>query len=397
MVKSIQDYNFKNKRTLLRVDFNVPISDDGKIIDDTRIISSLPTIKKIIDDGGIPIIMSHLGRPKGEKNLKYSLKPVADYLNIIFPNKVKFASDCIGEDTITLTKNAVSGEIVLLENVRFYSQEEKNVSDFSVALSNNGDVYVNDAFGSAHRSHSSVDGVARLFNDRFAGFLMQKEIEYLSEAVKNPKHPFVAIIGGAKISGKIEVIVNLLDKCDTVLIGGGMAYTFYKAMDLNIGNSLLEKDKIEVAKDIIDKAKSKNANLILPIDHKVADRFDNEANTQIVNYKNIPDDWMGLDIGTETINKYSEIIRNANTIVWNGPMGVAEMPNFELGTKSIAMAMVEATEKGAITIVGGGDSAAAINKFGLAEKVSHISTGGGASLELLEGKELPGVKALEIF
>ena len=395
MIKSIKDYNFNNKRTLLRVDFNVPLSDDGKVTDATRITSTLPTIKKIMADGGIPIIMSHLGRPKGEKNLKYSLKPVADYLNTIFPNKVKFATDCIGDDTINLTKNAVVGEIVLLENLRFYSQEEKNDAEFSSALAKNGDVYVNDAFGAAHRSHSSVDGLAKLFNERFAGFLMQKEVEYLKDAIEKPKSPFVAIIGGAKISGKIDVIVNLLDKCDTILIGGGMTYTFFKAMGVNIGSSLLEEDKVELAKNIMAQAKQKNANLLLPIDHKVASKFDNNADTKILDYKEIPDGWLGLDIGTETIKKYSEIIEKANTIVWNGPMGVSELSNFEMGTKSVAMSLVKATENGCTTIVGGGDSAAAINKFGLADKVSHISTGGGASLELLEGKELPGVKALE--
>ncbi|MCL2039400.1 MAG: phosphoglycerate kinase [Bacteroidetes bacterium] len=396
MIKYIQDYNFNGKRTLLRVDFNVPLSEDRKVTDATRITATLPTIKKIIADGGIPIIMSHLGRPKGEINIKYSLKPVADYLNTIFPNKVKFAPDCIGYDTINITKHAVAGEIVLLENLRFHSQEEKNNADFSIALAKNGDVYVNDAFGAAHRSHTSVDGLARLFNDRFAGFLMQKEVEYLSESIKNPNFPSLAIIGGAKISGKIDVIINLLHKFDNILIGGGMAYTFYRAMGLNIGASLVEEDKIELAKDILDKAKTKHDNLLLPLDHKVADRFDNDAETQILDYTSIPNGWMGLDIGTKTILKYSSIIENAKTIIWNGPMGVCEFPNFEAGTKAIAMALVRATEKGATTIIGGGDSAAAINKFGLGEKVSHISTGGGASLELLEGKELPGLQALEV-
>ena len=396
MIKSIQDYNFNDKRTLLRVDFNVPLSEDGKVSDATRITATIPTIKKIMTDGGIPIIMSHLGRPKGERNIKYSLKPVADYLNAIFPNKVKFAPDCIGDDTINITKNAVKGEIVLLENLRFYSQEEKNDADFSMQLAKNGDVYVNDAFGAAHRSHASVDALAKLFNDRFAGYLMRKEIEYLSDAIENPKRPFIAIIGGAKISGKIDVIVNLLDKCDNILIGGGMTYTFYKAMGLNIGASLLEEDKIELAKNIINIAKNKNAEFMLPTDHKVANKFDNNAETKILDYKEIPDNWMGLDIGNKTMKKYSDIIENAKTIVWNGPMGVAELTNFENGTKTIAKALVKATEKGATTIIGGGDSAAAINKFGMADKVSHISTGGGASLELLEGKILPGLKALEI-
>ena len=395
MIRSVKDYNFKNKRTLLRVDFNVPLSEDNKITDDIRIVSTLPTIKKIMDDGGIPIIMSHLGRPKGEKNLKYSLKPVADYLNDLFPNKLKFATDCIGNDTVALTKSAVQNEIVLLENLRFYPQEEKNDPDFSSALAKNGDVYVNDAFGTAHRSHSSVDGLARLFNDKFSGFLMQKEIEYLANAIENPKRPFVAIIGGSKISGKIDVITNLLDKCDSVLIGGGMTYTFFKAMGLNIGTSLLEADKINLARDIINRVMSGKNNLFFPIDYKVADKFDNDANTQIVGYKEFPDDWMGMDVGPATLSMYAEIIEKANTIIWNGPVGVFEFSNFDAGTKKIAMSLVKATERGATTIIGGGDSAAAINKFGLADKISHISTGGGASLELLEGKKLPGVEALE--
>ncbi|MDR0926849.1 MAG: phosphoglycerate kinase [Ignavibacteria bacterium] len=396
MVKSISDFNFTNKRVLLRVDFNVPFADDGSISDATRIDASLPTIDKIMKDGGIPIIMSHLGRPKGEKNLKYSLAPIAKYLMEKLHYKVKFAPDCIGDDTISLTKSAVSGEIVLLENVRFYAQEEKNDAEFSATLAKNGDVYVNDAFGSAHRSHSSVDGVARLFNDRFAGLLMIKEVQYLGSALESPKKPFVSIIGGAKISGKIDVINNLLDKCDTIIIGGGMAYTFYKAMGLNIGNSLLEEDKIDVAKSIIDAAKSKGANLLLPTDTKIADKFDNNAATKFVKNTEIPDGWMGMDIGNDTIAKYCDVIESAKTVVWNGPMGVFEMPNFEAGTKAVALSLTKATANGAITIIGGGDSAAAINQFGYADKVSHVSTGGGASLEFLEGKKLPGVEALNV-
>jgi phosphoglycerate kinase len=395
MIKSVSDFNFKGKRVLLRVDFNVPLTDNGDIGDETRIIASLPTIDKIIKDGGIPIIMSHLGRPKGEVNKKYSLAPVAKYLSNKLNYKVKFASDCIGEDTLALTKSAVSGEIVLLENVRFYAQEEKNDANFSASLAKNGDVYVNDAFGSAHRSHSSVDGLARLFEDRFAGLLMIKEVDYLGGALNNPKHPFVAIIGGAKISGKIDVINNLLEKCNSILIGGGMAFTFYKALGWNIGSSLLEEDKIDLAKELMVKANNKGVALLIPPDAKVAEKFDNAANSKFVKATEIPDNWLGLDIGEETIKNFKEIILNAKTIVWNGPMGVFEMSNFEMGTKAIALALTEATAKGAVTIIGGGDSAAAINKFGLAEKVSHVSTGGGASLEFLEGKVLPGVKALE--
>ena len=394
MVRSISDFNFNGKRALLRVDFNVPFNENGNVADDTRIVAALPTVDKIIKDGGVPVIMSHLGRPKGEKNLKYSLAPVAKYLKEKFHYEVKFAPDCIGDATVEITKAAKAGEIVLLENVRFYAQEEKNDETFSASLAKNGDVYVNDAFGSAHRSHSSVDGIAKLFKDKFAGFLMNKEVSYLSSALENPKKPFVAIIGGAKISGKIDVINNLLEKCDSILIGGGMAFTFYKAMGLNIGASLLEEDKIGLAHEIIDKAKKCGASLILPVDAKVADKFDNAANTQTVKHTEIPDGWLGLDIGEATVAEYTKIIKGAKTVIWNGPMGVSEMSNFEFGTKSVALALVEATSGGAITIIGGGDSAAAINHFGLADKVSHVSTGGGASLEFLEGKKLPGVVAL---
>jgi phosphoglycerate kinase len=396
MVKSISDFNFNNKRALLRVDFNVPFNSEGNVADDTRIVAALPTVNKIIKDGGIPIIMSHLGRPKGEKNPKYSLAPVAKYLKEKLNYTVKFATDCIGDETVELTKSAKIGEIVLLENVRFYAEEEKNDDTFSASLAKNGDVYINDAFGAAHRSHASVDGITKFFKDKFAGLLMNKEVSYLGNSLQNPKKPFVAIIGGAKISGKIDVINNLLDKCDTVLIGGGMAFTFYKAMGLNIGSSLLEEDKISLAKEIMDKAKKIGASLILPTDAKIADKFDNNANTKTVKCDEIPDGWMGLDIGEDTVKKYTEIIKNAKTVIWNGPMGVSEMSNFEYGTKSIAFALVEATSNGATTIIGGGDSAAAINQFGLADKVSHVSTGGGASLEFLEGKKLPGVVALGV-
>lgn len=393
MIMGVNDYNFSGQRVLLRVDFNVPLNENREILDATRITAALPTIDKIIKDGGVPVIISHLGRPKGEVVEKYSLKPVADYLTKL-GYKVLFHNDCVGEAAVALTKEAKNSEIVLLENLRFHKEEEKNDASFAAELAKNGEVYVNDAFGAAHRSHSSVDAVAHLFSKRFAGLLMQKELEYLGDALAVPKHPFTAIIGGAKISGKIDVINNLLSKCDYILIGGGMAFTFYKAMGLNIGNSLVEEDKIDLANELLEKTKQDGAKIILPVDAKVATAFDNNAETKIVDVEDIPNGWMGLDIANKTIAKFTEIILSSKTIVWNGPMGVFEMSNFSNGTKSIAQALVQATANGAITIVGGGDSAAAVNQLGLADGISHISTGGGASLEFLEGKVLPGVAAL---
>lgn len=396
MIKSILEGDFSGKNVLVRVDFNVPYDSNGKVADDTRIKMTLPTIDHIIDAGGIPILMSHLGRPKGQRDLKYSLKPVAEHLSEKYVYKVHFAEDCIGEETEKIVKSAIPGEIVLLENVRFYAEEEKNDLEFAKKLARLGDVYVNDAFGSAHRAHATTEALAKLFDERYAGLLMKNELDYLGKALKTPVKPFVAVIGGAKISGKIDVITNLLDKCDTIIIGGGMIFTFYKALGYSIGKSILEEDKIELASNLIKQAKEKNVKLMLPLDVVVADKFENDANYRVVPAVKIEDNDIGMDIGPQTQTLYSTTIKDAKTIVWNGPMGVFEMPNFAKGTYAIAEALAKATEYGAITIVGGGDSAAAINQMGFDKKVSHVSTGGGASLEFLEGKALPGVVALEV-
>jgi phosphoglycerate kinase len=396
MIKSILEGDFSGKNVLVRVDFNVPYDSNGKVADDTRIKMTLPTIDHIIDAGGIPILMSHLGRPKGQRDLKYSLKPVAEHLSEKYAYKVHFAEDCIGEETEKIVKSAIPGEIVLLENVRFYAEEEKNDLEFAKKLARLGDVYVNDAFGSAHRAHATTEALAKLFDERYAGLLMKNELDYLGKALKTPVKPFVAVIGGAKISGKIDVITNLLDKCDTIIIGGGMIFTFYKALGYSIGKSILEEDKIELASNLIKQAKEKNVKLMLPLDVVVADKFENDANYRVVPAVKIEDNDIGMDIGPQTQTLYSTTIKDAKTIVWNGPMGVFEMPNFAKGTYAIAEALAKATEYGAITIVGGGDSAAAINQMGFDKKVSHVSTGGGASLEFLEGKALPGVVALEV-
>lgn len=383
----------KSKRVLVRVDFNVPMSkeEEGKITDDKRIVESLPTIKKIISEGGKCILMSHLGRPKGEVNLKYSLKPAAVHLSKLINQKVLFAKDCIGDETKEIVKCMKDGDVLLLENLRFHKEEEKNNENFAKELASLGDVYVNDAFGSAHRAHASTEGVTRFITKSAAGYLMQKELEYLSKAITNPQKPFVALLGGSKISGKIDVIHNLLPKADKVLVGGGMIFTFYKAMGYEIGKSLLEEDKIELAKQLLNEAKDK---LLLPVDIVAADKFENEASFKIVNADQIPADMIGMDIGPETIVKFREEVLRAKTVVWNGPMGVFEMDNFAKGTFEIAKALADATKNGAITVIGGGDSAAAISKARLEKRVSHVSTGGGASLEFLEGKNLPGVEAL---
>lgn len=396
MIKSVSEGDFNGKHVLVRVDFNVPIDEEGKVTDDIRIVSSLPTIDYIIDGGGIPVLMSHLGRPKGKVDLKYSLKPVADVLTYKYGYKVHFSEDCIGEKTEKLINESVMGEVILLENLRFYAEEEKNDTEFAKKLARLGDAYVNDAFGSAHRAHASTEGVAKLFEDRYAGFLMIDEVNYLGKAVSNPSRPFTAIIGGAKISGKIDVINNLFDKCDNIIIGGGMIFTFFYAMGKNIGKSLLEIDKVDLAKDLLEKAKNSNVRFILPTDVVVADKFANDANYKTVSIDEIDDNEIGMDIGENTRKLFSEIISNSKTIVWNGPMGVFEMPTFALGTEAIARTMADSTSQGAITIVGGGDSAAAVAQLGFEKKMSHISTGGGASLEYLEGKVLPGVVALEI-
>jgi phosphoglycerate kinase len=391
---SIDNVDLKDKRVLVRVDFNVPLDENKNITDDRRITSSLPTIKKIISDGGKAILMSHLGRPKGGPDPKFSLKPVAKRLSELLNKEVKLSPDCVGEEAKKLVGQMKPGDVLLLENVRFHPEETKNDEAFSRRLSELGDVYVNDAFGSAHRAHSSTEGVTKFIKTSAAGYLMQKELDYLGEAISNPKRPYCAILGGAKISGKIDVINNLLDKVDILLIGGGMAFTFFKAEGKEIGKSLLEEEKIDVAKELLNKLKNSKVKFYLPLDVVISDEFKNESPYKVVDVDKIPSDKMGMDIGPKTIKAFRDEILLSKTIVWNGPMGVFEMENFSKGTMEIAEALAKATNQGAVTVVGGGDSAAAISKAGLENSVSHVSTGGGASLEFLEGKELPGVIAL---
>lgn len=395
MIRSVADLDLTGKRVLCRVDFNVPLDENGTITDDTRIVESLPTIRKILEMGGTPVLMSHLGRPKGKPNPKYSLAPVSARLAELLGATVHFAADCIGEAAEKAVASAVTGEVVLLQNLRFYAEEEANDAEFCSKLAVLGDVYVNDAFGTAHRAHASTTGVAAHFPDRAAGLLMLKELKYLGAAVSNPDRPLLAILGGAKVSGKIDVIGNLLEKCDAILIGGGMMFTFVKAMGGEIGASLVEDDRIHLAKELLEEAKSKSVRLILPADTIAATSFSNDAERKNVGVDSVPEGWMGLDIGPMTTSMFEREIMSAKTIVWNGPMGVFEMPNFASGTKAVAEALAEATRNGATTIVGGGDSAAALAQFGLADSMSHVSTGGGASLEFLEGKILPGVAALD--
>ncbi|MDX9790393.1 MAG: phosphoglycerate kinase [Candidatus Kapaibacterium sp.] len=396
MIRSIHDANFSGKHVLLRVDLNVPLEKNGNISDDKRIVESLPTIDEVIDKGGIPILMSHLGRPKGKRNPEYSLEPIARHLIEHYGYKVIFASDCIGDEAKNAVDKAEIGEVVLLENLRFYSQEESNDSEFARELASLGDCYVNDAFGAAHRAHASIAAITNFVSEKYAGNLMIKELRYLGNAVDEPRRPFTAVIGGAKISGKIDVINSLLQKCDNIIIGGGMMFTFYKALGYEIGNSLLEADKISLALELLNKAKDNGINLMLPIDVIVADKFSNEATFNTCEASNIPAGGIGMDIGEKTIAAYRDIILKSKTIVWNGPMGVFEMSNFAGGTFAIASSLADATNAGAVTIVGGGDSAAAINQMQFEKKVTHVSTGGGASLEYLEGKILPGVKALDV-
>ncbi|HQI40873.1 MAG: phosphoglycerate kinase [Ignavibacteriales bacterium UTCHB2] len=391
---SIDKVELKGERVLVRVDFNVPLDENLNITDDTRITESLPTIKKIISEGGKAILMSHLGRPKGGPNPKYSLKPAAKRLSELLGKDVKLAPDCIGAETKAMVDAMNNGDVLILENVRFHPEEEKNDPEFAKQLAELGDVYINDAFGSAHRAHASTEGITKYIKICAAGYLMQKELDYLGGAISNPKRPYVAILGGSKISGKIDVINNLLDKVDTLIVGGGMAFTFYKAEGKEIGTSLLEAEKIDLAKEVLNNAKKSGVKFLLPVDVVVASEFKNDSPSSVVSVDKIPADKMGLDIGPETVKLFSAEIANAKTVVWNGPMGVFEMDNFAKGTNTIAQALADVTAKGAITVIGGGDSAAAITKAGLKEKVSHVSTGGGASLEFLEGKVLPGVVAL---
>lgn len=390
---NISNYNFKNKKAIVRVDFNVPLDSNFNVTDNTRIVAALPTIKKIISDGGAAVLMSHLGRPKGvEPNL--SLKHVVAELSKQLGVDVKFVDDCIGDKVIEAKKTLKNGEVLLLENLRFYKQENKDkegMTDFAKQLSQGCDVYVNDAFGTAHRAHASTAVIAQFLPDKMAGFLLEKEIKFLGQTVANPEKPFVAIVGGAKVSGKLEVLQSLIEKTNTILIGGGMAYTFLKAQGHKIGNSLVENDLIDTAKQILQKAEKQNVKFMLPIDHVVADKFDNNATIKNVDAE-IPEGYMALDIGKKTIELYSAEISNAKTIVWNGPMGCFEMSNFANGTFEICKAVANAN---AVSIIGGGDSVAAVNQSGLASKMTHISTGGGASLEFLEGKQLPGIVAVQ--
>lgn len=390
---TLTDLQLEDKKVLMRVDFNVPLKD-GVITDDNRIVQALPSIKYVIEHGGLLILTSHLGRPKGEYSKEFSLQPVADHLATLVDTKVHFANDCIGDEAKNVIEKAEFGEIVLLENVRFHSGETANDEAFAKELASHANIFVNDAFGSSHRAHASVAGVTEFIDQSASGFLLEKEIKYLSESVNNPERPFVAILGGAKVSDKIGVIENLLNKVDTIIIGGGMTYTFYKALGLPIGNSLLEEDKVDLAKELIQKAKSAGVKLMLPMDSVVAKEFDNDADHKVVNDNGIEDGWMALDIGPQSAISFGNVIKMAKTVLWNGPMGVFEMSNFADGTFAVAEAMAEATKFGGTTIIGGGDSAAAIKKSGLSDQVSHVSTGGGASLEYLEGKELPGVSSL---
>ena len=390
--KTVKDIDVNGKKVLVRCDFNVPIdSETGKITDNRRIRAALPTIQYLLDHNAKVILCSHLGRPKGEFNLKYSLKPVAEELSKLLNKDVKLAKDVIGESAKELTSNMKEGDIVLLENVRFHKEEEQNDPEYSKALASMAEIYVNDAFGTAHRAHSSTTGVAD-YLPAVSGFLIEKELEFLGGALENPKHPFVAILGGAKVSDKIGVIENLLDKVDTLIIGGGMAYTFYKAQGHHIGTSICEEDKLDLAKSILEKAQEKGVKLLLPVDNHVSFEYSNNGEDKIVDSTEIPDGFMGLDIGPKTIEKFEEAVKDAKTVVWNGPLGVCEFDKFATGTKAVATML---SKIGATTIIGGGDSAAAIEKLGLADKMTHISTGGGASLEFLEGKTLPGIACLQ--
>jgi phosphoglycerate kinase len=393
----IDSGKIKGKKVLVRVDFNVPIDSEGIITDDKRILESLPTINAITSNGGKCILMSHLGRPKGEKNPKYSLEPVAKYLSNVLDKPVLFSDDCVSKDNKEVTDAMDEGDILMLENLRFYKEEEKNDPEFSKKLAELGEVYVNDAFGTAHRAHASTEGVTKFMTENAAGFLIEKELKYLTAAIKNPKRPLVAIIGGSKISGKIDVLENLIGVADSILIGGGMMFTFYKALGYNIAKSILEEDKVGLAKEILEKAKGSTTKIELPEDVLMANKMDAEAETkEMLSDRITPDfnDWIGVDIGPRAIHKYREEILKAGTVIWNGPMGVFEIDIFATGTMEVAKALAEATAKGAVTIVGGGDSASAIAKAGLEKNLTHVSTGGGASLEFLEGKVLPGIVAL---
>lgn len=388
--KTIEDIDVKGKKVIVRVDFNVPLDENRKITDDKRIVGALPTIKYLVDKGAKTILVSHLGRPKEGFEEKYSMKPTAERLGELLGKEVIMAKDVIGEDAKAKAAALKDGEVLMLENVRFHKEETKNDPAFAKELASMAEIYVNDAFGTAHRAHASTAGLAD-YLPAVCGYLIQKEIEIMGKALSNPERPFVAILGGAKVSDKIAVIENLIDKVDTLIIGGGMAYTFFKAKGYNIGTSICEDDKVDLAKSLLEKAQSKGVKLLLPVDNVVGLEFKNDTEFKVVDSDSIPDGWMGMDIGPKTIEAYAAEIKNAKTVVWNGPMGVFEFSNFEKGTKEVARAVAES---GSTSIIGGGDSAAAVEQLGFADKITHISTGGGASLEFLEGKVLPGIDVL---
>jgi len=394
-MKYLDQFNFAGKKALVRVDFNVPLDGEFAITDDTRITAALPTVKKILADGGSAILMSHLGRPKGGPEPKYSLSHLVAHLSSLLGLPVKFADDCVGPSAVDLAASLQPGEVLLLENLRFYKEEEKGDAQFAQQLAALGDVYVNDAFGTAHRAHASTTVVAQYMADKICGYLMAAEVTNGQKVLENPQRPYTAIMGGAKISDKLLLIENLLSKVDNLLIGGAMAYTFFRAAGGDTGKSLVEEDKLHLALDLVQKAKNNGVRLLLPADSVVGDNFSNDATKQLTSSMEIGPEWMGMDIGPDARKEYAEVIENSKTILWNGPMGVFEFDNFARGTIEVAEAVVRATQNGAFSLIGGGDSAAAINQLGYAADVSYVSTGGGALLELMEGKVLPGVKALE--
>ena len=389
--KTIKDIDLKGKKVFVRCDFNVPLDENGNITDNRRIVAALPTIKYLLEQNCKIILASHLGRPKGEVNQKFSLKPVANELSKLLGKEVKLAEDVVGPSAKELTRNVKEGEIVLLENVRFDAREEKNDESLSKEFASMAEIFVNDAFGTAHRAHSSTAGIAE-FLPAVSGFLIEKELEFLGSALENPQRPFIAILGGAKVSDKLGVIESLLEKVDTLIIGGGMAYTFFKSIGYSVGKSICELDKLDLAKELMEKAKQKNVKLVLPIDNVIAKEIAPDTENKVIDSDNIPDEWEGLDIGPKTVELFKEELKDAKTIIWNGPVGFSEYQIFANGTRSIAQALAE--KEDAVTIIGGGDSAAAIEKMGLSDKMTHISTGGGASLEFLEGKKLPGIECL---